>query len=325
MKQTAVLLSHIVFSALILVGCTGSSIESEKLIIFHAGSLSVPLSAMKTEFEAENKGTKILLEASGSIQAARKITDLKKPCDIIVSADHTVIDKYLLPSFVSWNIKFAGNQLVLCYTEKSRYARAITEKNWFHVLTKKGVAWGHSDPNLDPCGYRALMVMQLAEKYYKQPGLYSGLLANRPVENIRPKSVDLLSLLQTGHLDYAWEYRSVAVQHGLKYISLPDAINLGNRRFDPLYSQVSVRVAGEKKGTLIDMKGESCTYGVALLNNSPNRNSAIRFLHYMLDPEKGLAVFKRMGQEPIVPCRIRDEFMKKLVPPELHMFIAPEQ
>jgi tetratricopeptide (TPR) repeat protein len=36
------------------------------------------------------------------------------------------------------------------------------------ILQKPDVVWGHSSPDLDPCGYRTLMVLQLAEKYYIQ-------------------------------------------------------------------------------------------------------------------------------------------------------------
>jgi molybdate/tungstate transport system substrate-binding protein len=131
------------------------------------------------------------------------------------------------------------------------------------------VVWGHSDPNLDPAGYRALMVLQLAEKYYKKPGLYDRAIANRPQANIRPKSVELVSLLQTGNMDYAWEYLSVAVQHGLKYLTLPDEINLGNYKFDPFYSQAVVKVTGKEPGTFMEMKGKSITYGITLIKTPP--------------------------------------------------------
>ena len=68
--------------------------------------------------------------------------------------------------------------------------------------------------------------MQLAETYHQKPGLYEKLIANRNKKNVRPKSVELVSLLKTGNMDYAWEYLSVAVQHDLKYVKLNDHINI---------------------------------------------------------------------------------------------------
>jgi molybdate/tungstate transport system substrate-binding protein len=290
---------------------------SGKVTIFHAGSLSVPFEAMEKAFEAKYPQVDVQREAAGSQACARKITDVKKPCDIMASADYTVIDKLLIPNYADWNIRFATNQLVLCYTDKSKYADKITKKNWYEILQKKGVIWGHSDPNLDPCGYRSLMVIQLAEKYYKKPGLYDKLIANRPKENIRPKSVELISLLQTGNMDYAWEYLSVAVQHELNYIVLPDEINLGNYKYDDFYAQAVVKVTGKEPGTFMEMKGKSCTYGVTLIKDAPNREAAIAFLQYLLDPKGGLKILKEMGQPPFVPSRVPTKAMKALLPAEL--------
>ncbi len=292
-----------------------------KIIIFHAGSLSVPFEAMKREFQKNNISIEILLEASGSQQAARKISDLKKPCDIMASADYRVIDKLLIPIYADWNIQFATNQLVLCYTGMSKHYGEINSNNWHEIIQKKDVIWGHSDPNLDPCGYRSLMVLQLAEKYYKVPGLYKNIISNRPIENIRPKSVELLSLLETGNMDYAWEYLSVAVQHKLKYIALPDEINLGNSRFNANYKNAVVTVTGEKPGTTMDMTGESCVYGIALIKDAPNSAAAIKFLEYMLDPAGGLKIFREMAQPPVSPCKVADQKTVKTIPFELQKYI----
>jgi molybdate/tungstate transport system substrate-binding protein len=290
---------------------------SGKVIIFNAGSLTIPLAQMEKDFEAKYPQVNVLREAAGSQKCARKISDLKKPCDIMASADYTVIDKLLIPTHADWNIRFATNRLVLCYTDKSRYANEVNEQNWHEILGRKGVIWGHSDPNLDPCGYRALMVLQLAEKYYKVPGLYEHLIANRPKQNIRPKSVELVSLLQTGNMDYAWEYRSVAVQHELKFVELPDQINLGNYAYDDFYNQAAVKVTGKKPGTFLTMRGKSCTYGVTLANNAPNEKAAIAFLEYMLDPQGGLKVLQEMGQPPFIPCRVPTGAMKSSLPEPL--------
>ena len=287
---------------------------SGKVIIFNAGSLTIPFARMEKEFETKHHKVDVLREAGGSRKCARKITDLKKPCDIMASADYTVIDQLLIPNYADWNIRFATNRLVLCYTDKSRYSGEVNARNWYEILCRKGVVWGHSDPNLDPCGYRSLMVMQLAEKHYKKSGLYKRLIANRPKENVRPKSVELVSLLQTGNMDYAWEYRSVAVQHELKFVELPDQINLGNYKHDTFYKEAVVEVTGKKPGAFMKKRGKSCTYGITLLNDAPNSEAAISLLKYMLDPQGGLRVLKAMGQPPFIPCRVPTVKAKKSLP-----------
>lgn len=304
-----------------ILPCTILAEPQGIVTMFHAGSLSVPFVKMEKDFEAKYPGVDLQREASGSNNAARKISDLKKPCDIMVSADYKVIDELLIPDYAVWNIRFASNQLVLCYTDKSRYASLISAKNWDEILQKKDVIWGHSDPNLDPCGYRSLMVIQLAEKFYKKSGLYNKVTANRPKENIRPKSVELISLLQTGNMDYAWEYLSVAVQHGLKYVVFPDEINLGNYKYDSLYEKAVVSVSGKTPGSTMQIKGISCTYGVTLVRNAPNQEAAVAFLKYMLDPSGGLAVLKDMGQPPFVPCRMPSAKMKDMLPTGLQILV----
>ncbi|MDD5724244.1 MAG: tungstate ABC transporter substrate-binding protein WtpA [Syntrophales bacterium] len=304
------LVAVIVFFAPVVV----SAQPAGKVVMFHAGSLSVPFAAMEKAFEAKYPKVDLLRETAGSVKCARMVSDLKKPCDIVASADYTVIDNLLIPGFAQWNIRFATNQLVLCYTDKSRYAGEVNVGNWHEILQRKGVVWGHSDPNIDPCGYRSLMVMQLAEKALGKPGLYGRLLANRPEENVRPKSVELISLLQTGNMDYAWEYLSVAVQHGLKYIVLPNEINLGNYKYDPIYEKAVVKVTDTKPGTFKMLRGSSCTYGVTIVKDAPNPEAAVAFLQYMLDPEGGLKVLKDMGQPPFIPCRVPTEEMKANLP-----------
>ena len=316
-RKVAVILVGIVCFVFFFQGVYAEKVETKPegtVVIFHAGSLSVPFGEMEKRFEAMHPDVDILREAAGSQKCARMITDVGKPCDIMASADYKVIDKLLIPDYADWNVRFATNQLVLCYTDKSRFADKVNEDNWYEILERAGVVWGHSDPNLDPCGYRSLMVLQLAEKYYGIDGLYDALIANRPEANVRPKSVDLISLLQTGNMDYAWEYLSVAVQHDLNYIILPDEVNLGNYQFDDLYDTAVVKVTGKEPDTYMDIRGKSVTYGVTLIKDAPNRDAAVMFLQYLLDPEGGLAVLKEMGQPPFVPARVPTEEMKGLLP-----------
>jgi molybdate/tungstate transport system substrate-binding protein len=250
-------------------------------------------------FETSHPDIKIIDQSGGSRTMARYISDLGKYCDIMISADYKVIDRLLIPNFARWNILFATNQIVLCYTNNSKYAKVINPDNWYDILTKKNVNYGYSDPNNDPCGYRSNIVLQLAEKYYKISGLYENMFSNLKKYNIRPKSVELISMLQTGNLDYAFEYLSVAVQHHLKYIKLPDQINLGNPKYESFYKQGYIDVTGKKPGEKIRKFGSTIVYGITLLNQSNHKTEAIEFLKYFLSKNGGLEILNNDGQPPL--------------------------
>lgn len=273
---------------------------SGDLIIFHAGSLSVPMKEITTAFKKENPEVNIMMEAAGSIECARKITELKKPCDIMASADYTVIDKLLIPNFADWNIKFASNEMAIVFTEKSKKNKEINKDNWYKIMLDKSIQIGRADPNADPCGYRTVLISKLAEKYYKQKGLSDQLL-NKDKNNIRPKETDLLALLETGNVDYIFLYRSVAEQHKLKFIVLPDEVNLKNVKFSELYNSVSVEINGEKPTEKISQKGEPMVYGVTIPKNSPNKVVAMAFIKFLLTKEKGVAILQKLGQPSVIP------------------------
>ena len=298
-----------------------SAEPSGKLVVFHAGSLAVPFEDMEKAFEAKYPNVDVQRESGGSTKLARMITELGKPADIMASADYLVIDKMLVPGFAAWNARFATNQIVLCHTPQSRYAAEINDKNWTEILQRPDVVWGHSDPNLDPCGYRSLMTLQLAEKFSGQAGLYDKILANRPEKNVRPKSVELISMLESGNMDYAFEYMSVAVQHGLKYVAFDDHINLGNYAMDPFYETAVVKVTGKEPGTFMELKGSSITYGVTMLKNASNPEAAEAFLAYLLDPEGGLKILKDQGQPPIVPASVATQAMHDALPQGLKALV----
>lgn len=293
---------------------------SGTLTIFHAGSLSVPFAAMEKAFEAKYPAVDVQRRAGGSTKLARLISEKGQEADIMASADYVVINKNLIPKFASWNVRFASNQMVLCFTDKSKFADKISSDNWYKILQNKDVVWGHSDPNLDPCGYRACMVLQLAEEFYNIKNLNADLIANRPAKNVRPKATELISLLKSGQMDYAWEYRSVAVQHGLNFITLDEHLNLGDYKLTPFYKKAVVKVTGKKPGTFIERKGKSITYGITMLNDSQNKEAAELFLAFMLSPEGGMQILKDKGQPPFIPARTTAEGMKD-IPLSLQKYI----
>jgi len=314
----------VVLSLFVFIG-TSSILGDQKklsgdLIIFHAGSLAVPLKSISAEFNKIYPEVKILRGAAGSRDCARKISDLKRPADIMASADYIVIDQLLIPQHASWNIRFAANEMAIVYHEHSRGASEINSGNWMDVLMQDKVAFGRSNPNADPCGYRAVLTMQLAEKHYRRPGLAARMIAKNN-EFIRPKEVDLLALLESNTIDHIFLYRSVAEQHGLKFVLLPDEINLKNPKFADFYATATLDVTGAKPGTFLTMKGEPMVYGLTIPKNAPNPDAALAFVEFFLTADKGMAMMAKMGQPSIIPS-YSDTY--NAIPDPLKKFALPQ-
>jgi molybdate/tungstate transport system substrate-binding protein len=270
-------------------------------MVFHAGSLSVPFKQIAQAFEKEHPSVCVLLEAAGSRDCARKITDLGRACDVMAAADYAVIDTMLIPEHAGWNIKFAGNEMAIVYDAESRYADEITAENWPRILLRDDVAFGRADPDSDPCGYRTLLVLSLSEGYYGHAGLAES-VSKKDTRYLRPKETDLLALLETRTIDYIFLYRSVAEQHGLKWLALPDAINLKQPGLAEAYKKAAVEITGPAPGTKIVVRGEPMVYGVTIPKNAANPGAALEFVAFLLEKDKGLAIMARNGQPPVVPA-----------------------
>lgn len=301
-----------------------STYAREKVIlkVFHAGSLSVPFSKMENAFEKKYSYIDVRREASGSVKAVRKITDLHKLCDVIAVADYSLIPKMLFPNYAKNISLFSRNELVLCYTKMSKYANEINSDNWYTILTKRGVKWGFSNPNDDPCGYRTLISIGLASIYYKNYQLVMDLL-NKYVNIsfqkdsntihiktpkdfkikgkkifIRPKSVGLLGLLESGVIDYAFEYKSIALQRGLLYIELPPEINLGNLQYASFYKKSRVILFNGKTIT-----GKPIVYGISVLKTASHPKEAKQWEEFVTS-KAGKNILLRCKQTPIYPAKI---------------------
>ena len=307
-----------IFISFLLAGCKNGNKKPDEIIIFHAGSLSVPFKQIALAYEKANPGAKVLLEPAGSIVCARKVTELKKPCDIVASADYFVISELLMPDYAIWNIRFATNEIVIALNEKSKYASEINSSNWMDVLLRDDVKYARSDPDADPGGYRTLMTFMLAEKYYNRPGLTDKLVP-KDKEFIRPKEVDLVALVEIRAADYIFLYKSVAIQHNLRYIELPDEINLSDPEMNEIYNTVSVSVRAGAPESTMKITGEYINYSATILENAPNAEAATDFMEFMLSPV-GMEIFRNSGQDLIIPFSTGQP---GLIPEKLVKYLKP--
>jgi len=262
-------------------------------------------------FESKHPNVDVVPKAYGSRQAAMQVVELKEECDVLAVADYGVIEELLFPkNMTTWYIAFASNEICIAFTNSSKYADEINGTNWYEILLRNDVKFGHAHPNLDPCGYRAIIVMKLAEKYYNVPGLFD-MLNSSENKVIRPKSVELIGLLEAGELDYAFEYLFVAKQHNLRYVQLPPNISLGDWEHADYYATVNITLSG---GTV--KVGEPILYGVTIPSTCKHWNLAKEFIKMMLR-EEGRQIFVKKYLEPLdiyltnniksIPAELRED------------------
>jgi molybdate/tungstate transport system substrate-binding protein len=285
-------------AAALLLGCGGGGRPVEgPLVVYNAGSLARPIRAALDTFAAR-EGVVVEQESAGSLESARKLTELGKIPDVIALADAEIFPRYLMPEFVDRYVAFARNRMVLAYTDRSKFAAEMGPDSWWRILLRPGVETGRSDPQLDPNGYRTMLVWQLAERHFAEPGLAARIEAASPARNVRPKEADLVGLLQAGEFDYIWSYESMARALGLRYVQLPKAIDLSPPDSADTYARASITVRGARAGDSVTFRGAPIVYAFAVPRAAPHPALASRFARFMRSPS-GREILRREGLDAL--------------------------
>lgn len=323
-----IIIAVIAIIIIIGVGVYGYSVYNNSqtggtINIVAADSLANQLNATAAKFQSEHPNVKVDIQYMGSSAAIKQVTSLNKTPDIVVSADYTLIDNQLIPKYTSYNLQYARNEMVIAYTNKSKNSTEINSTNWYQILSTPGVKFGFSDPNSDPAGYRAVMMMQLADSYYNNSTIFKNLVENNtaitsqangtgytiqvpenenPSANIaiRPDAATLMPLLTAGSIDYVITYKSLAAQQNVSYITLPDELKVSNDSYDQYYNNISlVQDSGTNSSSTLTLT--PIIYGITVLNNAPEKQLATEFLELLISPT-GNQIVSANFQEPIVPA-----------------------
>lgn len=258
-----------------------SATESGPVVLYNAAAIARPMRAVLDSFAAQT-GARYEQETASSLELARKVLELGGEPDVIVLADPDIFPQLLEPDVTTWHALFARNRIVLAYTPRSRGAADINSSNWYRILERPGVQVGRSDPNTDPSGYRTLLVWQLAERYYREPGLYDRMLRASPPRNVRPREADQVALLEVGEYDYIWTYQNLAALAGLRHVKLPDPIDLGNPSDSSSYAAATVRVHGRTPRDSVTFRGRPILFAVSIANRARHQALAERFVAFLL-------------------------------------------
>jgi molybdate/tungstate transport system substrate-binding protein len=285
----------------------------------------------------------------------RQVTELGDKADLIMVADYSLIPIMMYNStesensqtFADWYIRFASNEIVLAYTNSSKYANEVNATNWVSVLHRSDVGFGFPNPMIDALGYRALMTMQLAENYYGDSTVFYNLVTRNfdpPINSVlggdnytiavpevlqpkgnnvtlRASSIQLIPLLESGTIDYCFLYLSNAKQYGFRFVEFQDEINLGNPQFEGFYNHVTVRFEHQRFATIgLDREGKTIYYGLTIPTNAEHRDLAVDFVEFLLS-EEGRDILESVWHPVFLPSYTDN---KKAVPPSLQDSVEQE-
>jgi molybdate/tungstate transport system substrate-binding protein len=327
------LIVAVVLGAVATAGCSHPSRDST-LSLVDADSLIIPFGDLAQAYQRAHPGVQVTTESHGSIQVIRQVTDLGRSFDVLTSADANLISLMMEDAkrpTASWYAVFATNRMVLAWSPQSRYAALFRSGDWIKAITTPGVQFGVADPRFDATGYRALMVIDLAQRYYHDDHLFADITVGRfspPITLttggrrdvvdvpelldavsgtglvLRGASIELVALLEAGDLDCAFEYESVARQHHLPFVRLPAAIDLGSQRYAAAYARVAVSIAFQRfAGVKPLFVGAPIAYAVTIPRTAQDPAQAERFIAFLLGP-RGRAILAADDQPSVTPALV---------------------
>ena len=266
---------------------------SPQLTVCHAGSVGAALAEVEKSFKAQHPDVLIADVSGGSVALARKLATGVQACDVYASADYLDIDRMLKPAgLADYAVVFAEGRMVLAYLATDPKAQGLTASNWYQVLLTPGVRIGGAHPFLDPGGYRAHMILELAQKHYGVANLYNDLLEHYEVipAVAGPDPAAAPALGRDFNFQFSYEHSAAAVARrnpAYRYLQLPDRIDLSASANAAFYAQASVTLPGlgiAGAAPFVTIPASRAAWGVTIINKGANQENALAFVSLLLGP-----------------------------------------
>ena len=260
-------------------GCLGSGGVS----VLSAGSLAVVLDDNVGPAFENDTGTAYTGEYHGSNVVMRMVQENQKSPDVVVSADAGLLRRSLYDDYADWDVVFASNSVGIAYNEDTRVGERLESGDpWYEVFRDASPGeLAISDPELDPLGYRAVQMFELAEEKYGLDGFKDGMLAKVYEE---PQEPQLLAGVRSGTRSAAVAYGNMAVDHGIPFLELPDDINFSDPELADEYAEATYRF---DDGTRVE--GSPVLYNATVLKDAERRDAGMAFVNYLVDSDELLS------------------------------------
>jgi molybdate/tungstate transport system substrate-binding protein len=227
-----------------------------------------------------------------------------------------------------YTIVFASGRMVLAYAANDPKASPLkvtgsfnppasvpqVSPGWHEVLTAPGVRINGAHPFMDPGGYRAHMIFELAQSHYQVPGLYNSLLQHYQV-NVADPSAPAPVLGKDFSFQLTYEHSAAAAAKrdaSYRYATLPVEIDLSSAKENQYRSGVTIPGLGIQGSTAsVTIPASAVAWGVTIPSRSTNRENASAFVERLLG-QAGRTALTTNGPPPLPRARVSRSDYRRL-------------
>ncbi|MHB8604104.1 MAG: substrate-binding domain-containing protein [Thermoplasmatota archaeon] len=266
------------------------------------------------------------VRAEGSVAGARDVQLAPSTYSLFASVDPAVITSLLSPTIAPWYVTIAWDRMVIGYyasapaaSQLANLSQAIERAqaegragdalnataSELDLVLSSGSRIGTTNPDTDPEGYRAILVLELVGlQKFGDPSHYLTLLEETRQQG-RLVTLDagskLFGLVQSGAVDYDIAlYESAASSASIPHARLAGSVDLGDATRSPEYALASTTI---KSGpTTLTIKGAPISLALTIPREAPDADDAVRLILHLISPA-GEKEMEALGIRPLDPAR----------------------
>lgn len=223
---------------------TTSPTSSQAVTIYVAGAYYAIFQYLAQQFYNQ---THILVHVipGGSFALASQIaTETPVPANVFVPVAFIQAVELEGSRNPGWAIAFISDQMAIIYSNYttqnpywqqlySNYTMAMKTNeskywfNFFYLLTSGHFSLGIANPNSDPEGLYAYLILKMAGYLYANHSFDYFVKRAEPYVKSAPTTANYVPDLKAGTLDFTFSYVSYAVSQHLEYLELPPWLSFG--------------------------------------------------------------------------------------------------
>lgn len=270
---------------------SAESINGEIKVIYPE-NIQFLMEKFKDGFQKLNPEVSVILQKGSGPKQIEKLTS--ESADILVLSDDRLVRPSLQSLYQSAPADFMSDEIAIIAGKNAKYFDELQTRYWHNYLLRPDVKVGIPDAGESFAAVRVPLVWKLAETWVHNMSLYENLTAKLKTTE---QHSSIVSALQSGELDYAFDYATQGKQNGLRVFRLLKYYNLGDPTLAHVYKSAVIEIDGNKL-----LYGEPIIYSIGVLKKSGNQATAQAFIRYVTGNE-GHAIMKA---EELTPANTTD-------------------